>query len=347
MKRVETSRKLTELKDLVQSGEKVLLIIHDNPDPDSVASAWAMKLLLKTMKREADVVYGGSIGRAENRALLYNVDIDLRSIFTVAAADYDLLLFLDCQPDSGNITFRLPEEKKVGIIDHHILNPNLGNIDFQDIREDFGATATIAYEYLLARNIKVETDLATALYYAIRTETEDLGRGAGKADREAYFKLHTKIDWDLLHRIVNSRVSTEYFRTMHKAIAGTSIYRNALISNLGQINHPDSVAEVADQMLRLENIEWVLCYAVSSEQEVIFSLRSASSEFHMGELARVIVSGLGTAGGHPQLAGGQVRGVENLEGGLDAASELLGKRFLRGINNSMKVGLPLVEKPAE
>jgi len=80
---------------------------------------------------------------------------------------------------------------------------------------------------------------------------------------------------------------------------------------------------------------------------MIFSLRSASTEFHMGELARVIVSGIGTAGGHPQLAGGQVRGVENLEGGLNAASELLGKRFLRGINNSMKVGLPLVEKPAE
>ncbi|MBL7032791.1 MAG: DHH family phosphoesterase [Candidatus Delongbacteria bacterium] len=347
MKRVETSRKLTELKELLQFDEKVLLIIHDNPDPDSVASAWAMELLLRSMKVQVDVAYGGSIGRAENRALLYNVDIDLRSIFTISAADYDLLLFLDCQPDSGNISFRLPEDKKIGIIDHHILNPNLGKIDFQDIREDFGATATIAYEYLLARNIKVETDLATALYYAIRTETEDLGRGVGKADREAYFKLHTKIDWDLLHRIVNSRVSPEYFRTMHKAIAGTCIYRNALVCSIGPIRHPDSVAEVADQMLRLENIEWVLCYAISKDQQMLFSLRSASPEFHMGELAQVIVAGIGTAGGHPQLAGGQVRDLDRFEGGAEEAGELLSKRFLRGINNSMKVGLPLVETHTE
>ncbi len=347
MKRVETSRKLAELKELLQFGERVLLIIHDNPDPDSVASAWAFKLLLKSMKREADVAYGGSIGRAENRALLYNVEIDLRSIFTIAAADYDLLLFLDCQPDSGNISFHLPEEKKVGIIDHHILNPNLDNIDFQDIREDVGATATIAYEYLLARNIKVDTELATALYYAIRTETEDLGRGAGKADREAYFKLHSKIDWDLLHRIVNSRVSTEFFRTLHKAIDGTHIYRSALICNIGTIRHPDSVAEVADQMLRLENIEWVLCYAVSARQEMLFSLRSANQEFHMGELARVIVAGIGTAGGHPQLAGGQVRELDRFENGAEEAGEILSKRFLSGINNSMRVGLPLIEKPTE
>lgn len=361
MKNVETSRKLSELRELLQQVERVLLVVHDNPDPDSVASVYGMKLILESMDKQVKSAYGGSIGRTENRTLMYHVDLDLRSIFTIDLKDYDLFLFLDSQPNSGNISFRIPKDSKVGVIDHHILNPNLGKPDFSDIRETYGATATIIYEYIQARNLKVDERLATALYYAIRTETSDLGRGAGKPDRDAYFKLHTKINWDMLHRIVNSRVATDYFTTLHSAVSGTSIYRNALVTRIGRILHPDSVAEIADHFLRLENIQWVFSWAVSRSDEILFSLRSNSDEIHMGELARSMVHKLGTAGGHPQLAGGQVRqpllladthGVreilDELEIDEDFADpiQLIGRileiRYLRGINNSMRVGVSLV-----
>ncbi len=108
MKRVETSRKLTELKELLQFDEKVLLIIHDNPDPDSVASAWAMELLLRSMKVQVDVAYGGSIGRAENRALLFHFGLYFPFLFPLFAPRFHLLLFLGFHPDSGDILLRLP-----------------------------------------------------------------------------------------------------------------------------------------------------------------------------------------------------------------------------------------------
>ncbi len=343
MKKVETQRKLAELRELLPPESRVLLVVHDNPDPDCVASAYGMKLVLESLKVSADAAYGGSVGRRENRALLYSMDLDLRSIFTIDGSAYDFFLFLDSQPNSGNISFQIPPGKKVGVIDHHLLNPNLGHLDFEDIRETYGATATIVYEYILSRNLKVDDSLATALYYAIRTETSDLGRGAGKADRDSYFKLHAKINWDMLHRIVNSRVSTNYFQVLHDAIAGTRIYRNALTSNLGAIQHADSVAEIADTFLRLEGIEWVLAYGTDrKKKELLFSLRSSSEEFHMGELARWMVSGIGTAGGHPQLAGGQVRNLDKFPGGVGEVEKTLVGRFLQGINNSMKVGLPLI-----
>ncbi|MRR59437.1 MAG: hypothetical protein EG824_14705, partial [Deltaproteobacteria bacterium] len=57
---------------------KVLIITHDNPDPDSIAAAFGLKFILrKTLGITAVIAYGGIIGRAENQSMVKLLHIDM------------------------------------------------------------------------------------------------------------------------------------------------------------------------------------------------------------------------------------------------------------------------------
>ncbi len=306
----DTLQRWQELKTCLAPAKRVLLVTHDNPDPDSVASAAAFTLLLRSIDREVCTASGGEISRSENRALLSSIDFRIQSLYYLDLTPFDFFLFLDSQPGSGNNSFILPERARYGIVDHHILGTHWPHMPvFQDIRENYGATATIAWEYLGARNLRAEGPLATALYYAIRTETSDMGMGADKADRKAYLSLHTRIDWDLLHQIVHSRVPADYFRLMKVAAEGATRFERALVVDLGETIHPDSIAEVADTFMRLEGIDWVLCWGWNRDR-LMFSIRNGTVQLHAGRLARALVGEAGSAGGHAHMAGGQLAVTE-------------------------------------
>ena len=53
-----------------------------------------------------------------------------------------------------------------------------------DIRPDLGATSTIVFEYLRQRAVPIDAPLATAFFFALRTETRDLGRESTEAERQ-------------------------------------------------------------------------------------------------------------------------------------------------------------------
>ncbi len=340
----DSLKKWQELRDLIGNRKRVLLVTHDNPDPDSVASAAAFQLLLGSKDREVEIASGGELGRSENRALLASLDLEIRSLYWLDLKPYDFFLFLDSQPGSGNNSAQLPEDAAYGIVDHHILGEAWPHEPvFTDIRESYGATATIAWEYLSARNIKPEEGLATALYYAIRTETSDMAQGAAKADRKAWNSLHSKIDWEMLHEIVHCRVPADYFRMMKVAAEGASLYGHALVVDLGETRHSDTIAEVADSFMRLEQAQWVLCWGWNKDR-LMFSMRNSTQKQHAGRLARQLVGHHGSAGGHAHMAGGQLsigeRGLEE--------TRLLFRRtivpgFLEAIEVSDRDGVPLME----
>jgi nanoRNase/pAp phosphatase (c-di-AMP/oligoRNAs hydrolase) len=338
----DTIRHLQELKDQIVASRRVLIVTHDNPDPDCVASACAFQQIFQHMDREVDIASGGELGRSENRTMLASLDLDLHPLHEIDVADYDFLFFVDTQPGSGNNACPVPPGMRYGIIDHHILGEDWPHPPvFTDIRESYGATATLAYEYQLARNLKVDVPLATALYYAIRTETSDMGRGACKADHAAYLKLHSKIDWDLLHQIVHSRVSPEYFIMMKEAIERATRHGRTMVVDLGPIRHPDFVAEVADTFMRLEDIDHVLVWGWRDEH-IVFSIRNNIHDPHMGRLARELVQSYGSAGGHRHMAGGQVP-TEAM--GLDEARLLFRRSlvpdFLKAVQQPVDNGIPL------
>lgn len=324
--------------------KSLLVIMHDNPDPDSMASGLCLKKIFeKIYQVETTLTYDGIIGRAENRQMLVECDIPLKKYKSLDLERFEAAAYVDCQPGSGNV-LEFSEEKTFIVIDHHPRRKETRNIDWVDIRTKYGATATICLEYLLAHKLDVNEKEATALLYALKSETSDLGREASPADRRAYFHLYPKINFRRMFKIVNAEVTKAYFRVLSKALETAMIHNDVLVSVLEKVEVPDYVAEVADMLLRLKGVQWTLVMG-RYHNNIHLSIRTLSENDDAGDIMQQLVEGIGTGGGHEMMAGGK---VVRREGSPDFESieQTLGERFLKIMRKRAQPAM-LIEKNAK
>lgn len=319
------------LSDLRIPGE-ILVATHDNPDPDSLASAFGLKVLFETeLGRPTTIGYGGMIGRAENRALVENCKIPAVPLEDLRYRDFTTVALVDSQPQTGNNS--LPDNVRIDlVIDHHPLRKQTpSRSHWVDVRPDFGASATIVAKYLLSKNVAMTPLLATAIFYAIKSETQDLGVEANEADREIYFHLFPRVEPRVLFEITHPKVSHEYFRIIAEVVRETMLYNGAAVTYIGSISNPDFVAEMADQLMRLEGVVWTLCLGAHGS-DFILSLRTSRKGGGAGQMIQRIVRGLGQAGGHGMMAGGRVRQVPDDNKSRLHMVSIMRERFLTELN---------------
>jgi nanoRNase/pAp phosphatase (c-di-AMP/oligoRNAs hydrolase) len=287
----------------VAGAGSLVICTHRNPDPDSISSALALRYLLEHAAGvRAVVAYEGVIGRAENRALVSLLRLPLRPLESLSPVDWNQVALVDTQPRSGNNSCPRTARPLV-VIDHH---PPLKTTvaAWADLRPSYGATATILAEYLHLSGLAVPAWLATALAYGISSETRDLGRGAEERDLEAYLRLYPRVRKRILARIEHPRLPRSYFAVLDRALHRAVCYRNVIGSRLGDVESPDSVAEIADFLLAHERMGWSVVTGRHGGQLYV-SLRAIRGR-GAGHLLRELLRERGTAGGHGRMAGGQI-----------------------------------------
>src|SRR5258708_1721589 len=137
----DLARQLAALKQRAKGGRAVILT-HDNPDPDSLAAAMGLKKLFENAGLPSTITIGGIIGRAENRAMVRELKIDLVPIEKLDWKAHAVIAMVDTQPGTGNNS--LPSEPMADVvIDHHPPRNDLASVPWLDIRTEMGATATI------------------------------------------------------------------------------------------------------------------------------------------------------------------------------------------------------------
>ena len=283
---------------------RALILTHDNPDPDSIAAALGLERLLAADGFKSTLGLGGIIGRAENRAMVRELRIGMVPFERLDLKQFDVVALVDTQPMTGNNS--LPEDRKPDIvIDHHPPRDASTGILWRDIRAEVGATATIVYEYLKQANIAFDAPLATAFLYALKSETRDLGREAGPDERDAYIELLGTADMERLYAISHPKLGREHFAAVDRAIRSAVVWGELLAVNLGALDYPDLVAEVADLMLPYDKARWVICVG-QHEKSVYLSLRTDLSSANAGQIIRRVVGPRGAAGGHGMIAGGRM-----------------------------------------
>ena len=310
------------LKAVGQTGN-ILILPHNDPDPDAIASAVALQYLLtESLKVISNIAYKGIIGRAENKAMVRYLGHPLRSL---TEADLNSLLpvaLVDTQPGTGNNALP-PTLTPALVIDHHPRHEASVKANFVDVRPDVGATSTMMAEYLQTAGIEPPAPLATALFYGIKTDTMGLGRGISPADVSAYFFLQTRVDVEALVQIERAQVPAEYFKSFDAALRAARVYDGVVISYVGLMTYPDLAAELADLLLRLKGARWVICMGVHKDS-LILAVRTRKQR-GAGQLAREIVGSKGSAGGHTNMAGGYIplRGQDPEEMALHLRQEAL------------------------
>ena len=301
---LEVQQSFDRMEAALKDAKRVVVMTHDNPDPDSVSSAVALAYIIKNkFKIPAVVRYGGIVGRAENRAMIRVLGLHVKLLTDTDFRRGTDFALVDMQPYTGNNSF--PKNRKPAIIiDHHPLRTTT-RADFIDVRTEYGATATILTEYLVQSGLEIPSALATALSYGISSETQDLGREAQEKDIQAYLALFPLSNKKLLALIEHPRLSKEYFITLNRALHHSLVYKNAICTTLGEIENPDFVPMVADFMLRLERMSWALCLGRYKDR-IIVSIRTTHTKGGAGRFLRSLIGKRGTAGGHGMIAGGQI-----------------------------------------
>jgi nanoRNase/pAp phosphatase (c-di-AMP/oligoRNAs hydrolase) len=252
---------------------------------------------------------------------------------------------VDAQPFSGNTPLPLSVVPSI-VIDHHPARKTslLKKVPFVDIRPDHGSTATILAEYLSEEGVDINRKLATALYYGIMSDTRYLGRNTNEVDVKISADLYPKVLVKTLAQIEYPRLPREYFRILHKALERTVWYppKGVLISELEEMIDPDMVAIIADFLIRMDGVRWILVLG-QRDHEVFFSLRTMGH--HKGgadKLARDLIRGIegGSAGGHEATAGGRLELVSPQ--GSKERTKKLKERFLNKLDCDISKGIPFV-----
>lgn len=297
--------RLDALFEAVGGASRVLVLPHNDPDPDAIASALALRhLLAERLGVEGHIVYKGIIGRAENKELARYLGYPLRRLASADLRQSVPIALVDTQPGAGNNA--LPAKSTATIvIDHHPWLEATAAADFADVRSDVGATSTILTEYLQVAGIEPVSSLATALFYGIKADTLGLSRGASPADVAAYFYLQSLVDVKALGEIEQAQVPPEYFQKLNTTLHAARVYDGVVISYMGSMGRPDLAAEMADILLRLKGTQWVVCVGIYRDN-LILAVRTRKRRGGAERLVQAIVGDRGTAGGHGTMAGGRI-----------------------------------------
>ncbi len=294
------------LRDLLAEGDELTIVCHNNPDPDCLASALGLGRIAATAGiDERRILYSGEISHQQNRAFVNLLDIELQPFDAETVRDRDpgsLLAFVDHSiPGANN---RVPEGTPIDIvIDHHPAD----NIDarFVDHREEIGAAATMVTEHVRELEIEPDSVLATALLFAIRRETLNFLRGATGAEYNAASYLHEYADSEMLHRLSTPSITGKTLDAIATAIKNRQTMSAVLISHVGRTSERDALPQAADYLATLEGVETVIVFGIVKDA-VHISARSPDPRIHIGDVLKEAFEDVGSAGGHHDMAGGEI-----------------------------------------
>ena len=298
--------RLSQLRAIAGTGP-VLILTHDNPDPDALASGKAFATLLRSAWNiPSRLLYSGLVQRAENRAMLNLLTPEWEHSDVVAGVDqFSALAMIDTQPGAGNNRFPPTHTPQIVIDHHHPIRKTIGIVPYADVQPEIGATVTLLAQYLETARIVPDSDLATAMFYALKTDTRGLSRGASSSDKDVYLKLLAQTDHSKLIQIEQAGLPKIDFRAFSRGLLSARVYTQSVVTDLGKIHRPDLTAELADLLVRLEDARAVLCIG-HHEQILYLSIRTVPLRQDAGLLVQQVIIPPGRAGGHGTMAGGQV-----------------------------------------
>ena len=156
---------LDNILEEIKKADKIAIVVHENPDGDAIGSALAMKLALKQLEKDADVIIpefpkvfeflpGADKIKKESEVEKYDLAISLDCASTK--------LLNGCAKYFDNAGTRV-------LIDHH--SSNTMYADFNYVDQDAPACAQLLLVVFSYFGITVTKDIGTCILTGIITDT--------------------------------------------------------------------------------------------------------------------------------------------------------------------------------
>jgi nanoRNase/pAp phosphatase (c-di-AMP/oligoRNAs hydrolase) len=297
LERLESERRAFCLRSFAAGEHVVPILIHNDPDPDAVSSAFGIMTLLGGSPDRTPIVTFAQMTRPENRRMADLLHIRVTEITPEELRSFERVITVDTQPRD----LQHDGMPRFAVVDHHPPEQSY-TAEFLDIRPEYGAAATMVTEYLRASDRRVGKGLATSLLLGIRTDTDSLTRGVTAADVDAFAYLQERADKQLVRRLQRPSYPMDTARAFGRALDTASSDDDLCVAYLGELDHEQAhaLADLADFCLAIENITWVAVGALFDD-ELVITLRHIGAEPGAGELARALSADGGSGGGHASM----------------------------------------------
>jgi nanoRNase/pAp phosphatase (c-di-AMP/oligoRNAs hydrolase) len=314
------SENLNKLLKLFDSKDRVLITI--DADPDSLASAMALKRLLWRKAQSVTIAHFNEIVRFDNATMVRLLKIPLVKLQEVDPKDFSKTLLVDSQPHHHEAFADFTYD---AVIDHHPV----------DIRPNYGATATMMTEYLRSAKIRPSKSLATALLCAIRVDTHNFELQALEEDVKAFRYIFPLANMNLLRKIEMSDMGIKDLKYFQQALDNRRITKGKIFSHLDTVHSTDILVLVADFFMRCHEVAWTIVSGVYNKNLVVV-IRNDGFRKNAGNWAIKAFGKLGSAGGHRAMARAEIP-MGNLDSHLTKAEiSNLGRFVIRQFKKSVE-----------
>ncbi|HXI30932.1 MAG TPA: DHH family phosphoesterase [Vicinamibacterales bacterium] len=342
----EFSRSLTrarvqQYQRYFSDADRVLILLHNDPDPDAMASGLALRNVLRRTKTTAIIGAIQGVTRPENLRMINLLDIHVEAITHQSVKEYDRVAMVDVQPHYfGGLIDRVDL-----VIDHHPEQPGYTAV-FKDIRPDYGSTSTILTEHLRAVDVNISERTATAMLYAIKSDTLFFNRSTNRVDLEAFSYLYPLADAALIRKMEGAEITLERLDYVLRAFKDGTLTEQVFCAFLGALPREDFIPYVADFFLQLEDVKWTIVAGIVNESLVV-SVRNLGYTKNAGEFVRRFFADIGSAGGHRAMAKAVVpiRAFRDKFG--DLPGELIGPKLQDLAHEFLAHDQPPTEKKKE
>jgi nanoRNase/pAp phosphatase (c-di-AMP/oligoRNAs hydrolase) len=285
-----------QFKNAVSKYKNIALYIPGSPDPDAIASAYAIKIILRNLSINSEIFAEKKLSLPQNQAFLDILKIPVVFAKTINHKKYEAYIVTDFQNNRiESIGDAIP---CAAHIDHHGESKNRIKSDFTLIRTDSGSTSTLVA--LIIKNLGMTfeksdlTSIATALTFGIQTDTDKYDHTT-PLDIEALNYLSKFSDIKILSSINNIPVSPETILCFKKGLANSTVYKDWGMYGIGYIDakNRDSMAISADMILKNSGHKTVAVYAIIENKQkndlyLDVSFRTESSKVDLNRVIKRI-----------------------------------------------------------
>ncbi|MBA3271699.1 MAG: DHH family phosphoesterase [Acidobacteria bacterium] len=289
-------QRVQQYQRYLSDADRVLILLHNDPDPDAIASGLSLRNLLRRTRQTAIIGCMYGVTRPENLRMLKLLDLQIEVLTAEQIKGFDRIALVDVQPHY--FPGLLPHADLV--IDHHPEQTGY-NAVFKDIRPHYGSTSTILTEHMRAVDIDISERTATAMLYAIKSDTLFFNRQANRADLDAFSYLYPLADATMIRKMEGSEITAERLDFVIKAWQHGRMVEHVFCAFIGEPSREDFIPYVADFYLQLENVQWSVISGVVNDTFVV-SVRNLGYSRNAGDFVRRWFNDIGSAGGHRTMA---------------------------------------------
>ncbi len=316
---------------LEQVERELSVFLHDNPDPDAIASAMAFEEICKRFDKECVIYYYGDIGHPENELFVETTGVNLKQVSSDEIPhiieENKPLVFIDFSKAGINNSLPINTYADV-VIDHHPSEHTRIKDGYIQVEQRAGATSTLLTEHLINSDINIQPILASALLHGIKVDTNGFIRNISKSDFKAMYHLNTLCDKELLEILERSPMNPSTMSSLGTAIINRDISVGVLTSYAGVVSCRDDIPQIVDILVTERDVHSAIVFG-KIDNKIHISARSQLTNINIGDILENAFSDIGEAGGHPHAAAGVISVKEEVFD-TEVIKEL-SKRFRREV----------------